>query len=339
MERTTLVQHVRQQEKTNPNATGEFTSLMNEIMVASKIVSLEVNRAGIGEDILGLTGKINVQGEDVQKLDEFADMTFTKIIGQSGMVCAITSEELEYPVIIPPEKKPGKYIFMMDPLDGSSNIDVNVGIGTIFSIYRKKSKGDKVTDEDLMQKGDRQVAAGYVIYGSSTMFVYTSGKGVYGFTLDPQLGEFFLSHPNIRIPKQGSTYSVNEGNTEIWPQEQKSFISYLKEKDVATSRPYALRYIGTLVSDFHRTLLKGGIFMYPKDKKNLNGKLRFAFEAAPLGLVVQNAGGRASTGEQNILDIVPTEIHQRVPLYIGSAHDVELAEKHLASRREKGGAA
>lgn len=332
MERTTLVQHVRQQEKITPGATGEFTSLMNEIMVAAKIVSLEVNRAGIGEDVLGLTGKINVQGEEVQKLDEFADMTFIKIIGQSGTVCAITSEELEYPVIIPPERNPGKYVFMMDPLDGSSNIDVNVGIGTIFSVYKKKSTGEKVTDEDLLQKGDQQVAAGYIMYGSSTMFVYTSGRGVHGFTLDPSLGEFFLSHPNIKIPQQGSTYSINEGNTENWCQEQKNFIAHLKEKDTATGRPYALRYIGTLVSDFHRTLLKGGIFMYPKDKKNLNGKLRFAFEAAPLGFIVQDAGGRASNGEKNILDLVPTEIHQRVPLYIGSLHDVELAEKHLASR-------
>jgi fructose-1,6-bisphosphatase I len=332
MERTTLVQHVRQEEKITPGATGEFTSLMNEIMVASKIVSLEVNKAGIGEDIMGLTGKINVQGEEVQKLDEFADMTFTKIIGQSGTVCAITSEELEYPVIIPPERKPGKYIFMMDPLDGSSNIDVNVGIGTIFSVYRKKSTGEKVTDEDLLQKGDQQVAAGYIMYGSSTMFVYTSGRGVHGFTLDPSLGEFFLSHPDIKIPQQGSTYSINEGNTENWCEEQRNFIAHLKEKDTTTGRPYALRYIGTLVSDFHRTLLKGGIFMYPKDKKNLNGKLRFAFEAAPLGYIVQQAGGRASNGEKNILDLVPTEIHERVPLYIGSENDIKLAEKHLASR-------
>ena len=219
---------------------------------------------------------------------------------------------------------------MMDPLDGSSNIDVNVGIGTIFSIYRKKTPGDKVTDEDLLQKGDQQIAAGYIIYGSSTMFVYTSGKGVYGFTLDPSLGEFFLSHPDIKIPQQGSTYSVNEGNTEIWCEEQKNFIHYLKEKDTATNRPYRLRYIGTLVSDFHRTLLKGGIFMYPRDKNNLNGKLRFAFEAAPLAFIIKDAGGRASTGEKDILDIVPTEIHQRVPLYIGSKQDVDLAERHLA---------
>ncbi|VAX27214.1 Fructose-1,6-bisphosphatase, type I [hydrothermal vent metagenome] len=331
MQRTTLVQHVRQQEKMTPNATGEFTSLMNEIMVAAKIVSLEVNKAGIGEDILGLTGKINVQGEEVQKLDEFADMTFIKIIGQSETVCAITSEELEYPVLIPPDRNPGKYIFMMDPLDGSSNIDVNVGIGTIFSIYKKKTPGNTVTDEDLLQKGDQQVAAGYIMYGSSTMFVYTSGKGVHGFTLDPSLGEFFLSHPNIKIPQQGSTYSINEGNTEIWCDGQKKLIHYLKEKDTATKRPYRLRYIGTLVSDFHRTLLKGGIFMYPKDKNNQNGKLRFAFEAAPLAFIIADAGGRASTGEKDILDISPTEIHQRVPLYIGSTQDVALAEKHLSA--------
>jgi fructose-1,6-bisphosphatase I len=336
MQRTTLVQHVRQQERMNPGATGEFTSLMNEIMVAAKIVSLEVNKAGVGEDILGLTGKINVQGEEVQKLDEFADMTFTKIIGQSETVCAITSEELEYPVIIPPDRNPGKYIFMMDPLDGSSNIDVNVGIGTIFSIYKKKTPGKKVEDEDLLQKGDQQVAAGYIIYGSSTMFVYTSGKGVYGFTLDPSLGEFFLSHPNIKIPQQGSTYSINEGNTEIWCNEQKNLIGYLKEKDTATKRPYRLRYIGTLVSDFHRTLLKGGIFMYPKDKNNQDGKLRFAFEAAPLAFIVADAGGRASTGEKDILDIVPTEIHQRVPLYIGSTQDVALSEKYLSTSSDCG---
>ncbi|MFQ5450365.1 MAG: class 1 fructose-bisphosphatase [Nitrospinaceae bacterium] len=331
MERTTLIQHIRQQEKKIPGATGEFTSLMTEILVAAKIISLEVNKAGIGQDVLGLTDKINVYGEQVQKLDDFANMTFTKIIGQSRTVCAITSEELEYPVIIPPENNPGKYIFMMDPLDGSSNIDVNVGIGTIFSIYRKKSPGTKVTDEDLLQQGKNQVAAGYILYGSSTLFIYTSGSGVHGFTLDPSLGEFFLSHPNIRIPEQGSTYSINEGNTEIWDEEQKKFIHYLKESDPATQRPYKLRYIGTLVSDFHRTLLKGGIFMYPRDKNNLTGKLRLAYEAAPMAFVIENAGGSATTGEKRILDILPEEIHQRVPLFVGSRKDVELAGKHLAA--------
>jgi len=329
MQRTTLVQHIRQRGFSTPGATGEFTSLMNEIIVAAKIVSLEVNRAGIGEDILGLTGKINVQGEEVQKLDEFADLTFSKIIGQSGTVCAICSEEKDEPYIVPEEDR-GKYIFMMDPLDGSSNIDVNVGIGSIFSIYRKISTGNEVTEADLRQPGHQQVAAGYVIYGSSTMFVLTTGQGVDGFTLDPSLGEFFLSHPDLRIPEQGSTYSINEGNMEIWDKEQQQLVSHLKASDPATQRPYKLRYIGTLVSDFHRTLLKGGIFMYPQDKNSPQGKLRYAFEAAPMAYIVEHAGGRASTGTQRILDIVPDELHQRVPLFVGSTRDVELAEKILS---------
>ncbi len=331
MERTTLVQHVRQQEKATPEATGEFSSLMNEIMVAAKIISLQVNSAGIGEDIFGLTGKINVQGEEVKKLDEFSDLTFTKIIGQSGTVCAITSEEKEEPFIIPAGDDRGKYIFMMDPLDGSSNIDVNVNIGTIFSVYKKKSSGDRVTDEDLMQKGEHQIAAGYIVYGSSTIFVYTSRQGVHGFTLDPTLGEFFLSHPDLVIPEQGSTYSVNEGNWELWDEPQKNLVAYLKEEDHATARPYKLRYIGSLVADFHRTLLKGGLFMYPKDRKSPNGKLRFSFEAAPLALIVEQAGGKASTGTRRILDITPTGIHDRLPLFIGSKKDVEMAEERLAA--------
>jgi len=337
MEHTTLVQHIRQQEKATPGATGEFTSLMNEIMVAAKIISLEVNSAGIGEDIFGLTGKINAQGEEVKKLDEFSDITFTKIIGQSGTVCAITSEEKDEAYIIPPEDKPGKYIFMMDPLDGSSNIDVNVTIGTIFSIYKKKSPGDQVTDEDILQKGDEQIAAGYIAYGSSTIFVYSTGNGVHGFTLDPALGEFFLSHPDLVIPEQGSTYSINEGNWVVWDEAQKDLVSYLKEDAPSSGRPYKLRYIGSLVADFHRTLLKGGLFMYPRDTKSPKGKLRFSFEAAPMAFLVENAGGKASTGKQRILDITPTGIHDRLPLFIGSKKDVELAEERLAATVKKGG--
>jgi fructose-1,6-bisphosphatase I len=331
MERTTLVQFIRKQEAKNPEATGEFTNLINEIVVAAKITSLEVSSAGIGESIFGLTGKVNIQGEEVQKLDEFANLTFLNIIGNSGNVCAITSEELDCPHIVPAENAPGKYIFMMDPLDGSSNIDVNVGIGTIFSIYKKKSPGTEVLDSDLLQKGDEQVAAGYVIYGPSTLFIYTSGEGVHGFTLDPALGEFFLSHPNIKIPESGSTYSINEGNSIKWNTKQRDFCNYLKEEDKASDRPYKLRYIGSLVSDFHRTLLKGGIFMYPSDLENPQGKLRFAFEAAPMALIIENAGGKASSGEQRILDITPTEIHQRVPLFIGSKKQMDLAEDYLNS--------
>ncbi len=328
MEKTTLVQFIRSQEKLVDGATGNFTGLMNEILVAAKIVSLEVNGAGIGESIFGLTGKINVHGEEVQKLDELADNTFCKLVGQSGTVCAITSEEQEEPIIIPKDQA-GKYIFMMDPLDGSSNVDVDVSIGTIFSIYRKKSPGDEVTEEDLLQKASEQVAAGYIIYGPSTLFIYTSGKGVHGFTLDPTLGEFFLSHPNIKIPERGSWYSINEGNMETWDPNQRLYVEYLKEKDPETHRPYKLRYIGSLVADFHRTLLKGGIFMYPGDSKNSAGKLRFLFEAAPLAFVVSNAGGAASDGVNYILDQTPKEVHQKSPLFIGSTKEVELAVSML----------
>lgn len=329
MLRTTLVQHIREQEKLNPNATGMFTSLMYEILVAAKFVSLEVNKAGIGENIFGLTGETNFYGEEVQNMDRYANETFIKTVGNSGSVCAITSEECENPIIINTQKA-GSYIFMMDPLDGSSNIDVNVSIGTIFSIYRKVSPGKEVTDEDLLQKGSAQVAAGYVIYGSSTMLVYTSGQGVHGFTLDPSLGEFFLSHPDIKIPDKGATYSVNEGNQEIWDENQKNLVNYIKEKQSSSRRPYKLRYIGSLVSDFHRTLLKGGIFMYPGDQKNPEGKLRLAYEANPLAFIVGIAGGLASDGKNRILDIVPTNIHQQVPLYIGSVEEIKLAEKLLA---------
>ncbi len=329
MERITLVQHLRRQEMKIQGASGEFTTLMNEIVVASKIISAAVNKAGIGEDILGLTGKTNVQGEEVQKLDEYANRTFIKIIGQSGHVCAIASEEDPEPILIATQDGGGKYIFMMDPLDGSSNIDVNVSIGTIFSIYRKKSKGAMALDEDLLQRGDQQVAAGYIIYGSSTMFVYTVGESVFGFTLDPELGEFFLSHDDMKIPETGNIYSVNEGNRCHWSDGQKQVAEYFKETDPETKRPYGLRYIGSLVSDFHRTLLKGGIFFYPQDAKSPDGKLRFSYEAAPLSFIVENAGGRASTGDQRILNIQPTQIHQRVPLYIGSKKDVKVAEEIL----------
>lgn len=328
MERITLIQHLRRRQNMAEGATGEFTSLMMEILVAAKFVSLQVNNAGLGENILGLTGRVNIQGEEVQKLDEYANEIFTKLLGNSKLICAITSEEYDKPVIIPPDQA-GKYVFTMDPLDGSSNIDVNVSIGTIFSIYRKQSPGKEVTDDDLLQKGSQQVASGYIVYGSSTMFVYTSGEGVHGFTLDPSLGEFFLSHGDIRIPESGSTYSINEGNIETWEEPQKNLVDYMKERDKETQRPYKLRYIGSLVSDFHRTLLKGGIFMYPGDQENPKGKLRYAFEAAPLAFIVEHAGGKATDGKTRILDIQPSEIHQRTPLFIGSTREVDLAARFL----------
>lgn len=328
MERVTLIQHLRRRQNMAEGATGEFTSLMMEILVAAKFVSLEVNNAGLGENILGLTGRVNIHGEEVQKLDEYANEIFTKLLSNSGLICAITSEEYDKPIIIPPDQA-GKYVFMMDPLDGSSNIDVNVSIGTIFSIYRKQSPGKEVTDNDLLQKGSQQVASGYIVYGSSTMFVYTSGEGVHGFTLDPSLGEFFLSHSDIKIPKSGTTYSINEGNIETWEESQKNLVDYMKERDKETQRPYKLRYIGSLVSDFHRTLLKGGIFMYPGDQKNPRGKLRYAFEASPLAFIVEHAGGKATDGQTRILDLKPTDIHQRTPLFIGSTREVDLVERFL----------
>ena len=326
----TLDQHLKKQQKYFSESIVEFSCLMNKILVAAKLVSREVNRAGIAEDILGLTGEVNVQGEEVQKLDNYANETFIKILSQSGKVCAIGSEENESAVIVPKEQQTnGKYIVMMDPLDGSSNIDVNAGIGTIFAVYKKISSGNTITKKDLLQKASQQIGAGYILYGSSTMIIYSTGNGVHGFTLDLTIGEFYLSHPNLKIPSRGSIYSINEGSTPFWSNKQKALIQYFKETDKETGRPYKLRYVGTLVSDFHRTLIKGGIFMYPGDSKNPNGKLRFAFEAAPLAFIVEQAGGKASDGKSNIFNQSPTKLHQRVPLFIGSKNDVELAEYKL----------
>ena len=240
------------------------------------------------------------------------------------------SEENDSPIVIPEKYKTGKYVLLMDPLDGSSNIDVGVSIGTIFSIYERVSHGSHGTIEDLLQPGNKQVAAGYILYGSSTIFVYaTRGGGVHGFTLDPHTGEFLLSHPNIVIPTKGTIYSINEGNSNSWSRGQKKYINYLKAHDPNTGRPYKSRYVGSFVSDFHRTLLKGGIFMYPSDHTFPNGKLRLGYECNPMAFIVEKAGGKASTGSGRIMDIVPTELHQRAPLYIGSPEDVCMAEKYL----------
>ncbi len=328
---STLSQCIRESEKEFSQATGSYTGLMNEILVAAKIISQEVNKAGLSAiNILEQTDNINVQGEVQQKLDVFANSSLKNILKRSPYLCAIISEEDEKPTTIPGKATKGNYILSMDPLDGSSNIDVNVSIGTIFAIYRKLSPGTEVTKEDFLQKGENLVGAGYVIYGSSTVFVYSTGNGVHGFTLDPGLGEFLLSYPNMKIPSRGSIYSINEGNYNLWSDQQKKCVEYLKEKDEATNRPYKARYIGSLVADFHRTMLKGGIFMYPPDSKALNGKLRLLYEAIPLAYIVENAGGKASNGFQRILEIQPDAIHQRVPLFIGSKENVELAEKFLS---------
>lgn len=329
----TLTQHIRLEQTIHHSATGRFSGLLNEILVAAKIISQEVNTAGLKADLLlGMAGSVNVHGENRQKLDVYSNNTFIHILERSGYLAIIGSEENDSPIFIPEKYKIGKYVLLMDPLDGSSNIDVGVSIGTIFSIYERASRGGcPGTLEDLLQPGNKQVAAGYILYGSSTIFVYTTrGGGVHGFTLDPGTGEFLLSHSNIIIPKKGAIYSINEGNYNSWGRGQRKYINYLKASDPSTRRPYTGRYVGSFVSDFHRTLLKGGIFMYPSDQKSPNGKLRLGYECNPMAFIVEKAGGKASTGSGRIMDIMPTTLHERTPLYIGSPEDVAMAEKYLA---------
>lgn len=328
----TIERHIIEQQKQFPQATGEFSALLYDIAFAAKVISRDVRKAGL-VDILGYTGSENVQGEQVRKLDEFADDVIYRAMDHTGRLCCMASEERKEFIPIPDKFKCGHYVLLYDPLDGSSNIDANVSIGTIFSIHRKISPGERGALEDCLQMGSRQVAAGYVIYGSSTIMVYTAGLGVHSFTLDPTVGEFLLSQENIQIPPRGSIYSVNEGNSHNWDEGMRQYINYLKTPDKASGRPYSTRYIGSLVADFHRNLLYGGIFLYPADKKNPNGKLRLLYEANPLAFIVEQAGGAASNGKQRILDIPPTELHQRTPLIIGSRDDVQEAEEFMQGKR------
>jgi len=324
----TVTEHILMKQRENPEATGAFTELLSGLIVAAKIISREVNKAGI-VDILGYAGRENIYGEQVQKLDEFANRTIIERMCHIGQLCVMASEEHADIIQIPSKYPKGNYVLIYDPLDGSSNIDVNVSIGTIFSIHRKTSSNEDGVLSDVLQPGYKQVAAGYFIYGSSTMMVYTTGQGVHGFTLFPGIGEFLLSHENIRIPERGRIFSVNESNYNYWSDGIRRLVDYFKSPDTKPS--YTDRYIGSLVSDFHRNLLKGGIFMYPadtKDPKKPHGKLRLMCEASPLAFVVKEAGGYASTGEKPILEIEPDGLHQRVPLFIGSKKDVELAERY-----------
>ncbi|OQX15485.1 MAG: fructose-bisphosphatase [Desulfobulbaceae bacterium A2] len=331
----TVSRQLMDNQRLHPEATGELTGLLSELIVAAKIISSEVNMAGLA-DILGVSGRENVQGEEVQKLDEYANTTIKRHMATCGYVGVMTSEE-EEDIIPVRDGYEGKYTIAFDPLDGSSNIDVNVSIGTIFSIHRRVTPWRKGTAEDLLQLGTKQVAAGYIIYGSSTMLVYTTGDGVQGFTLDPSVGEFFLSHPNITMPSRAKFYSVNEAYTNYWFEHMRDYVNYLKEIDKASGRPYSLRYIGSLVADFHRNLISGGIFLYPRDNKNPTkpeGKLRLLYEASPLAMIAEQAGGCAITDEgQRILEIQPTGLHQRVPLIIGSREDVEMAARFFRGER------
>ncbi len=326
-----LSRHILE-EMRKVGATGEFTMLFNQIAFAAKIVSREVNKAGLA-NILGLTGETNVSGDEVKKLDIYANDTLIKALNHVGHLCVMASEENKTLIEIPDRYPAGKYVFVFDPLDGSSNIDVNATIGTIFGVYRRVSSDGKGTMEDVLQKGDNLVCGGYVLYGSSTMLVYTTGNGVHGFTLDPSVGEFLLSHPDMQIPKRGTIYSVNEGYYNLWDENVRRYVDYLKSDKNKNGKPYKMRYIGSLVADFHRTLIYGGIFMYPADKNSPSGKLRLLYEANPLSFVVEQAGGRAIDGRQRIRDIQPTDLHQRTPLFIGSEEDVKEAEAFLRGEK------
>lgn len=325
----TLGEFIIEHQSSFKYSSGELSRLINSIRLAAKVVNYEVNKAGL-VDILGAAGDTNVQGESQQKLDVYANEKFIQMLTNRNIVCGIASEEEDHFIAINSNDKnhQNKYIVLIDPLDGSSNIDVNVSVGTIFSVYRRVTNvGTTVTLDDFLQKGSEQVAAGYIIYGTSTMLVYTTGHGVNGFTLNPAIGTFYLSHPNMQFPKNGKIYSVNEGNYIHFPQGIKDYIKYCQMEE--GDRPYTSRYIGSLVSDFHRNMIKGGIYLYPKSSKTSAGKLRLLYECNPMAFLAEQANGKATNGVQRILDIQPTELHQRVPFICGSTNMVEDVEAFI----------
>jgi fructose-1,6-bisphosphatase I len=326
----TLGEFIIEHQSSFKYTSGELSRLINSIRLAAKVVNYEVNKAGL-VDILGAVGDANVQGEDQQKLDVYANEKFIQTLINRNIVCGIASEEEDSFIAINSndQNHQNKYVVLMDPLDGSSNIDVNVSVGTIFSIYRRVTPvGTPVQDQDFLQKGSEQVAAGYIIYGTSTMLVYTTGDGVNGFTLNPAIGTFYLSHPQMQFPKYGTIYSVNEGNYIHFPQGIKNYIKYCQMEE--GDRPYTSRYIGSLVSDFHRNMIKGGVYLYPTSSKNPNGKLRLLYECNPMAFLAEQANGKASDGTTRILDIMPTELHQRVPFICGSSAMVEKVEEYMS---------
>ena len=327
---TTLNDFITLRQRDFPYAKGDLSTLLAHIGTAAKIVNKKINKAGL-VDIIGKAGMINVQGENQQKLDVFADRVFSDALRSSGECCGIATEENQNEIVFSdkPARK-GKYIVCMDPLDGSSNIDYNVSVGSIFSIYRRITpRGESVKNEDFQQTGTNQVASVYVIYGSSTMLVYTTGNGVNGFTLDPSIGEFCLSHPDMKTPEEGKIYSINEGNYIYFPDGIKKYIKYCQEKDEKSGRPFTSRYIGSLVSDFHRNLLMGGVFLYPPNEKMPDGKLRLVYECNPIAFIAEQAGGAASDGIRRILGITPGSLHQRSPFYAGSKNMVHKIEEFL----------
>ena len=332
----TLEQFIIERQEEVPGSSGQFSRLIRDIALAAKIVDRDVRKAGLVDDIMGDSGEVNVQGEVQKKLDVLAHEEYVRALRRGGEVCLIGSEEHAEAIPLQFDDCSGKYMVLFDPLDGSSNVDVNVSIGTIFSIY--KVPDDHVGEVDIelaLQPGRCQVAAGYVVYGSSTILVYTTGNGVNGFTLDPSIGEFLLSHPNIRTPETGRMYSINEGNYNSWADGLKRYIKWMQTDDPATGRPFTTRYIGSFVADFHRNLVKGGIYIYPANRRDPEGKLRLMYEANPMAMIVEQAGGLASTGYGRVLDVEPRALHQRTPLYIGSPAMVRMAVEFLTG--EAGG--
>ena len=329
----TLARHVRMRQTGKAGVHEGLSELLMQIGLAGKVIAGKVVTAGL-ENLLGETGTINVQGERVLKLDQFSNDAFIQAFSQGGLVTTLISEEMENPFQFEENFKDGKYILLIDPLDGSSNIDVNGIIGSIFSVFRRTKEDAPGTTEEILRKGTEQAMGGYILYGPSTMLIYTAGDGTHAFILDPGMGEFLLSHENIRVPKSGKIYSVNEGNYHSWDEATRQFVDYLKVKDKTTGRPYSGRYVGSLVADFHRTLLKGGIFIYPGSVEKPEGKLRLQYEAAPMAFVMEQAGGSASTGQKRILDLKPEKLHERTPLVIGSPDEVSLFEEFSQNKRK-----
>lgn len=331
----TVTEHLLFHQKNAPKATGQFTGLLYDLILSGKTIARRINKAGLLE-ILGGTGDVNVQGEDVQKLDIIANRILIYRMERSGAICAMGSEENADLIRVGPEFPRGDYILIFDPLDGSSNIDINVDVGTIFSILRRpEGATGEVRLEEVLQPGNRQVGAGYILYGPSTMLVLSTGQGVHGFTLDPGVGEFLLSHPDMKIPERGYIYSVNDGYSRYWDEATHKVIDWFHNTETPDGKPYSSRYVGALVADFHRTLLRGGIYMYPAEKRKPEGKLRLMCEANPLAFLVEQAGGMATNGRERILDIIPQKLHARTPLFIGSPHDVE-AVKRIYSEADRG---
>ncbi len=324
---TTLSRHVLQQLQSFSADAQDLSALMNRIALAGKLIARRLSRAGLMEGVLGFTGEVNVQGESVKKMDVYANEVFISVFKQSGLVCRLASEEMEKPYYIPENCPIGRYTLLYDPIDGSSNIDTNINVGSIFAIRQQEGIDEDGSANDLLQSGRKQIAAGYILYGPSTMLVYSIGRGVHSFILDPSLGEFILSDENIQVPEHGPIYSVNEGNFWQWEEPIRDYIRYVHRHE-----GYTARYSGALVGDFHRILNQGGVFLYPGTIKKPEGKLRLLYETSPLAFLIEQAGGRASTGTEEILDVVPTKLHTRTPLIIGSKEDVALVESFIQER-------